>query len=44
MRDILRAEVGFVFEKVLEDSGVYKCTEQGRKFFERFLLKVGFER
>lgn len=44
VRDILRAEVGFVFEKVLEDSGVYKCTEQGRKFFERFLLKVGFER
>ncbi len=44
VRDILRAEVGFVFEKVLEDSGVYKCTEQGRKFFERFLLNVGFER
>ena len=44
VRDILRAEVGFVFEKVLEDSGVYKCTQQGRKFFERFLLKVGFER
>lgn len=44
VRDILRAEVGFVFEKVLEDSGVYKCTQQGRKFFERFLLNVGFER
>ncbi len=42
--EILRAEVGLVFEKVLEDAGVYKCTEEGRKFFDRFLKSVGFLR
>lgn len=35
--DILREEIGKVFVKVLEDAGVYKCTEEGRKAFERFL-------
>ncbi len=39
---ILRREVGLVFERVLEDAGVYKCTEEGRQFFERFLKSVGF--
>ena len=40
--EILREEVGQVFARVLEDAGVYKCTEEGRKAFERFLSKVGF--
>lgn len=44
VQEILKAEVGLVFERVLEDSGVYKCTDEGRMFFERFLKKAGFER
>ena len=35
--DILKEEVGIVFTKVLEDAGVYKCTEEGRTTFARFL-------
>ena len=42
VEEILRDEVGLVFERVLEDSGVYKCTPQGRRFFERFMKSVGF--
>ncbi len=34
---ILREEIGQVFVKVLEDAGVYKCTEEGREAFERFI-------
>lgn len=34
---ILEEEVGKVFVKVLEDAGVYKCTEKGRTDFLRFL-------
>ena len=34
---ILQDEIGIVFKKVLEDAGVYKRTEEGRKFFRRFL-------
>ncbi len=34
---ILRDEIGIVFMKVLEDAGVYKRTEEGRKYFRRFL-------
>ena len=34
--DILKEEIGQVFVKVLEDAGVYKCTEEGRKAFQRF--------
>lgn len=41
--EILQKEVGLVFEQVLEDAGVYKCTEEGRTAFGRFLRKVGFE-
>ena len=44
VEEILKSEVGLVFERVLEDAGVYKCTEEGRKFFERFLKSVGFFR
>ena len=35
--DILHEEVGQVFVHVLEDAGVYKCTDEGRKAFRRFL-------
>ena len=41
--DILKEEVGHVFARVLEDAGVYKCDEAGRKAFGRFLASVGFE-
>ena len=34
---ILEQEVGKVFSQVLEDAGVYKNTEEGRKAFRRFL-------
>ena len=34
---ILEEEIGKVFVKVLEDAGVYKCTEKGRADFMRFL-------
>lgn len=29
-------EIGSVFERVLEDAGVYKCTAEGREHFSRF--------
>ena len=35
--DILKEEIGQVFVKVLEDAGVYKCNEEGRTAFERFI-------
>lgn len=35
--DILKKEVGYVFTGVLEDAGVYKCTEEGRAAFMRFV-------
>lgn len=38
--EILKAEVGKVFVGVLEDAGVYKCTEDGRKAFMRFIDTV----
>lgn len=34
---VLKDEVGQVFVHVLEDAGVYKCTEKGRAAFERFI-------
>lgn len=42
VEEILREEVGLVFEKVLEDAGVFKCTETGRYHFDRFLHSAGF--
>lgn len=42
IEEILQKEVGLVFEQVLEDAGVYKCTPQGREDFSRFLESVGF--
>lgn len=38
--DILHEEIGLVFEQVLKDAGVYKCTEEGRAAFARFVNKV----
>ena len=34
---ILEKEIGIVFTHVLEDAGVYKCTAEGRKAFEKFI-------
>lgn len=38
--EILRQEVGKVFAQVLEHAGVYKCDEQGRAAFRRFVDSV----
>ncbi len=35
--DVLKEETGKVFVKVLEDAGVFKCTEEGRSYFMRFV-------
>lgn len=35
--EILKEEIGQVFVKVLEDAGVYKCNQEGREAFERFI-------
>ena len=35
--DVINTEVGKEFVRVLEDSGVYKCTPQGREAFMRFI-------
>ena len=40
---ILQQEVGAVFARVLEDAGVYKCTEAGRAAFLRFVNAVNEE-
>ena len=37
---VLQEEVGAVFEKVLEDAGIFKRDEEGRKAFRRFLQTV----
>ena len=34
---VLKKEIGIVFTKVLENAGVYKCTEEGREAFGRFI-------
>ncbi len=38
--DILYQEIGQVFREVLEDAGVYKCTQEGREAFLRFIDAV----
>ena len=38
--EILRREIGVVFAKVLEHAGVYKCDQQGREAFLRFVASV----
>ena len=40
VEDILKEEIGQVFVKVLEDAGAYKCTEEGRKAFDRFIATL----
>jgi UDPglucose--hexose-1-phosphate uridylyltransferase len=40
IQEILQKEVGNVFIHVLEDAGVYKCTEEGRNAFMRFIEKL----
>lgn len=37
IHSILQCEIGKVFVKVLECAGVYKCTDEGRDAFKRFL-------
>jgi len=37
IEEIIRKEVGKVFVGVLEDAGVFKCTAEGRRAFDRFL-------
>ena len=38
--EILQKEVGKTFEAVLEDAGVYKCSEEGRAAFRRFIETI----
>ena len=40
VEDILKEEIGQVFVKVLEDAGVYKYNEEGRKAFDRFIATL----
>ncbi len=40
VESILHHEIGVVFGRVLEDAGVYKCTEEGREAFMLFLKSV----
>ncbi|MDO4438851.1 MAG: UDP-glucose--hexose-1-phosphate uridylyltransferase [Eubacteriales bacterium] len=40
----LNEEVGKVFCEVLCDAGVYKCIEEGRNAFDRFLSYAGYKR
>lgn len=44
LQEILRTEIGLVFSEVLTDAGVYKCTEEGRAAFERFVGAVNTEK
>ncbi|MBQ3793421.1 MAG: UDP-glucose--hexose-1-phosphate uridylyltransferase [Lachnospiraceae bacterium] len=37
---ILQEEIGLVFSQVLEDAGVYKRNEEGKKAFDRFLAAL----
>lgn len=41
LEEILKKEIGIVFAKVLEHSGVYKRTKEGREAFDRFLKAIG---
>ena len=40
IHEILQTEIGLVFKEVLLDAGVYKCTEEGREAFLRFVDAV----
>ena len=41
VNELLHREIGRTFEGVLEDAGVYKCTEDGRRAFLRFIDTLG---
>ena len=38
--EILKAEIGKVFVKVLEDAGVFKRDKKGREYFMKFIESV----
>ena len=38
--NILKAEVGKVFAKVLEHAGVFKWDDEGREAFRRFVARL----
>lgn len=40
LHEIIQTEIGLVFKEVLLDAGVYKCTEEGRKAFRKFVDTV----
>ncbi len=40
VNEIIEKEIGKVFIGVLEDAGVYKCTIEGRRDFERFIKSL----
>lgn len=40
LHEILETEIGLVFLEVLKDAGVYKCTDEGRAAFLRFVESV----
>ena len=37
---IINEEIGLVFKEVLECAGVYKCTDEGRAAFQKFIDAV----
>ncbi len=41
IHEIIYDAIGQTFVKVLEDAGVYKCTDEGRAAFGRFMEEVG---
>lgn len=40
LHEMVQTEIGLVFNEVLLDAGVYKCTEEGRKAFQKFVDSV----
>lgn len=40
LTDLIQTEIGLVFNEVLKDAGVYKCTEEGRAAFQKFIDSV----
>ena len=38
--EVVEREIGKVFAEVLVHAGVYKCTEEGREAFDRFVTYV----
>ena len=40
VEEIIKAEIGKTFVRVLSDAGVFKDTAEGRVFFDRFIDSV----